>query len=99
MLIVWEVTSAPGKQAVKLFPLFPAGWQMMIKGKMIRAAGDYLKTHQFGDNDTVCFCFLHTKEDIEQDFIKHGYSKILEKIKTAKSRGGCSCQTENPTGR
>ncbi len=49
--------------------------------------------------DLVCYCFGHTRRDIEQDFIKNGRSLILEKISAAKKAGGCDCAAKNPKGR
>ncbi|BDD86535.1 hypothetical protein DPPLL_09000 [Desulfofustis limnaeus] len=51
---------------------------------------------QFQDNDLVCYCFSYTKKAIEEDFSAHGYSTILEKIKTEKKNNGCHCETRNP---
>ena len=54
---------------------------------------------KFKDNDLVCFCFEYTKKDIEQDFMDHGYSKILDKIKIEKKNNGCNCEVKNPKGK
>jgi hypothetical protein len=49
-------------------------------------------------SDLICYCFEYTSEDIQQDFIAHGRSMIIEKIKTAKKMGSCQCATKNPKG-
>ncbi len=49
--------------------------------------------------DLICFCFGYTKEDIRQDFFKHGRSMIMEKITAEKKMGTCQCATKNPSGR
>ncbi len=50
-------------------------------------------------NELVCYCYEHTKEDIEQDFLKNGKSLILEKIKAEKKAGNCQCETKHPLGK
>ena len=50
-------------------------------------------------NDLICYCFEHTSEDIRQDFLTHGHSMIMEKIKAAKKMGSCQCTTKNPKGK
>ena len=54
------------------------------------------KKHIFKDDDLVCYCFEYTKKEIEENFKTHGYSKILETIKTEKKRNGCHCDVKNP---
>lgn len=49
--------------------------------------------------DLICYCFKFTREDIAQDFIKHGRSTIMEKISKEKQMGTCECTTKNPSGR
>ena len=49
--------------------------------------------------DLICYCFEFTSEDIQQDFIKHGRSVIMEKIKAVKMMGSCQCSTKNPSGK
>lgn len=51
------------------------------------------------DDETICFCFGHTKKDIADDLKRNGKSLILEKIVSEKARGGCSCSLKNPKGR
>ena len=51
------------------------------------------------DTDLICYCFGHTRRDIEQDFIKNNRSLILEKISSEKKAGGCDCAAKNPKGR
>lgn len=47
----------------------------------------------------VCFCFGHSRADIERDALEHGRSLILEDILQAKRGGGCRCAETNPAGR
>ena len=55
--------------------------------------------NDFHNDDLVCFCFEYTKKNIEEDFENHGFSKILEKIKTEKKNKGCNCEVRNPKGK
>ena len=66
---------------------------------MIPLSPSTSKKNEFQDNDLVCYCFEYTKQDIEQDFINHGHSKIYEKIKTEKRNKGCNCEVKNPKGK
>jgi hypothetical protein len=49
--------------------------------------------------DLICYCFEYSREDIEQDCIKHGRSTIMLKIPAEKKMDACACTTKNPTGR
>lgn len=46
----------------------------------------------------VCHCFQYTKEDIEQDVLRHGKSAILERILAEKRQGACRCAVKHPGG-
>jgi hypothetical protein len=50
-------------------------------------------------DNLICYCFKHTKDDIEKDFIKNKRSLIMEKIIDEKKAGGCSCVEKNPKGK
>lgn len=54
---------------------------------------------EFQDDDLVCYCFEYTKKNIAEDFINHGYSMILERIKSEKKNKGCNCEEKNPKGK
>jgi hypothetical protein len=47
----------------------------------------------------VCHCFGYTKDDIEMDYVEHGRSTVIERIKLEKEAGGCQCALKNPRGR
>lgn len=49
-------------------------------------------------DETICFCFGHTREQIVRDFLEHGHSRILEEILAAKRLGACRCAVTNPRG-
>lgn len=51
------------------------------------------------ENDTVCHCFHYSRADIQSDYIRHGYSNILERIQAEKKFGNCRCAEKNPKGR
>lgn len=48
--------------------------------------------------ETICYCFNHTRADIERDYRENGRSLILEKIIAAKRLGACQCAVKNPKG-
>jgi len=49
-------------------------------------------------SETICYCFSHTRTDIERDYRENGRSRILEKIIEAKRLGACQCTLKNPKG-
>lgn len=49
-------------------------------------------------DQTICYCFSHTRGDIEKDVLRNGRSLILEKIIAAKRLGTCQCTMKNPKG-
>lgn len=57
------------------------------------------KGNDFKDHELVCYCFQYTKKQIEQDYMEHGRSMILERIMVEKKTGGCDCAQKNPKGR
>jgi hypothetical protein len=48
--------------------------------------------------EMICYCFQHTRGDIEEDLHRHGRSLILEKIIAAKRMGACRCAVKSPRG-
>ena len=46
----------------------------------------------------VCYCFEHTKEEIQEDFKAHGESRIEDSIREKVTAGSCSCEFMNPKG-
>jgi hypothetical protein len=48
--------------------------------------------------EIICYCFNHTRAEIEYDYRKNGRSVILEKIIDAKRLGTCQCRAKNPKG-
>jgi hypothetical protein len=48
--------------------------------------------------EIICYCFNHTRADIERDDRENGRSLILEKIIEAKRLGACRCAIKNPKG-
>lgn len=47
----------------------------------------------------VCYCFEHTREDIQREYRQQGESLIEASIREQVSQGACSCEVKNPTGR
>ena len=47
----------------------------------------------------VCYCFDHTVEEIEDEIVRTGRSKVVESIKADMKGPGCRCEYTNPLGR
>ncbi len=47
----------------------------------------------------VCYCFEHTKAEIESDFLEQGYSTIEKDVRQKVKDKLCSCEFKNPSGR
>ncbi len=73
--------------------------------KMVDKGADRSQTDQprggvkFKSDDLVCFCFEHTRKEIEQDYLDNGKSTIMAAIATGKKGGRCDCAAKNPKGR
>lgn len=50
-------------------------------------------------DEMICYCFRYTVKDIVRDYLDHGYSTILEQLKSEKMLGNCQCGTKNPKGK
>ena len=46
----------------------------------------------------VCYCFEHTKDEIQEEFQAHGESRIETSIREKVTAGSCSCEFKNPKG-
>lgn len=66
---------------------------------MIKIGLPAQERNEFKDDDLVCYCFRHTKRDIENDLRENGRSMIYERIVAEKKSGGCNCAEENPKGK
>jgi len=49
--------------------------------------------------DLICYCFGHSTDDIQQDYLENGKSTIMEKIQMEKKFGNCRCAIKNPSGK
>lgn len=47
----------------------------------------------------ACYCFDHTREEIEEEYSALGESRIEESIRQKVAKGVCQCHLTNPTGR
>ena len=47
----------------------------------------------------VCYCFEHTREDIQSEYRQQGESLIEASIREKVAQGQCRCEVKNPTGR
>ncbi len=50
-------------------------------------------------HELLCYCFSHTRKDIEDDFKENGKSTIMEEIMASSKDGKCHCRENNPKGR
>ena len=48
---------------------------------------------------TVCYCFNHTIESIEEEIRLSGKSTVVESITAEIKAGNCECETMNPKGK
>ncbi len=46
----------------------------------------------------ICYCFGYTEEDLRQDALRYGRSRIMERIMAEKKDGRCRCADTNPSG-
>ena len=46
----------------------------------------------------VCYCYEHTKDEIQEDFEANGESRIEARIREEVTADSCSCQFKNPKG-
>jgi hypothetical protein len=65
---------------------------------MIEIKSSFPKRNKYNDEDLVCYCFEHTKKDIENDFNENGRSLIYGKVALEKKAGRCNCISKNPSG-
>lgn len=47
----------------------------------------------------VCYCFQHTRGDLQDDLLTTGHSSIPERITAEVEAGNCACEVRNPSGR
>jgi len=52
-----------------------------------------------GSSGLVCYCFLHTKADIERQLDGTGKTNLFESIKSEVKAGNCACEVRNPSGK
>lgn len=48
--------------------------------------------------ELICHCFGYTRAAIAEDLMRHGRSRILERIVAEKRLGACRCAVKNPKG-
>ena len=50
-------------------------------------------------NDLVCYCFLYSRQDIEDELKASGDTTIFERISAEVKAGNCACEVRNPSGK
>lgn len=51
------------------------------------------------DQGLVCYCFLHSRAEIERELRAIGETTVPERIKKEIKVGNCACEVRNPAGR
>ncbi len=49
--------------------------------------------------DLVCYCFLYSRQDIEDEWKASGDTTIFERISAEVKAGNCACEVRNPSGK
>ena len=49
-------------------------------------------------NDLVCYCFLHSRQDIEDELKASGDTTIFDRITAEVKAENCACEVRNPSG-
>lgn len=52
-----------------------------------------------GPEGLVCYCFLHTRGEIEQELRETGETTVPRRITEEIRAGNCACEVRNPAGR
>ena len=52
-----------------------------------------------GPEGLVCYCFMHTRGEIEQELRSHGETTVPQRITAEINAGNCACEVRNPAGR
>jgi len=50
-------------------------------------------------NDLVCYCFLYSRQDIEDELSTSGETTIFDRITAEVKAGNCACEVRNPSGK
>ncbi len=50
-------------------------------------------------NDLVCYCFLYSRQDIEDELRASGDTTIFDRITGEVKAGNCACEVRNPSGK
>lgn len=46
----------------------------------------------------LCYCFLHTRGDVQREAEGNGVDDILSAVRAAVAIGNCACEVRNPRG-
>ncbi|MCZ6878241.1 MAG: hypothetical protein O7G29_08875 [Acidobacteria bacterium] len=49
-------------------------------------------------NDLVCYCFLYSCQEIEDELRASGETTIFDRITAEVKAGNCACEVRNPSG-
>lgn len=86
----WYYCGEPGCETV----YFDTTGQMILKAALKVRVGE----KEADPPHTVCYCFDHTVEEIEEDLARHGTTSIPGSIRAKVRAGECHYETMNPKG-
>lgn len=52
-----------------------------------------------GAEGLVCYCFMHSRGEIEQELRANGETTVPQRITAEIKAGNCACEVRNPAGR
>lgn len=52
-----------------------------------------------GPEGLVCYCFMHSRGQIEEQLRAHGETTVPRRITAEIKAGNCACEVRNPAGR
>ena len=52
-----------------------------------------------GSEGLICYCFGHSKDQVEQEMITLGHSQTLERVLAKVGDRNCACEVRNPAGK
>ena len=50
-------------------------------------------------SDLVCYCFLYSRQDLEDELKASGDTTIFQRISAEVKAGNCACEVRNPSGK
>lgn len=70
---------------------------MLLETSEVRVVPSFKESP--GENDLVCYCFLYSRQDIEDELRTSGDTTIFDRITAEVKAGNCACEVRNPAGK